>query len=183
MKSLLNVFPKQDTWQQTAQKHLIYSRWIPVYPNQSLPGNDHTARNISRIFNLFPSDFSFIPKFYLLPHNYKDLKQHKKTHPNAWYIKTIAVKRKGFIFTDLNDLCKITMSEIVLQNYVTSPLLLNGFKFDFRIYVLVTSIEPLAIFEYRDGLATLKQILKFNSCSILSLIFWISFLYAPSQTF
>lgn len=32
------------------------------------------------------------------------------------------------------------------------PHLINGFKYDLRIYVLVTSFEPLTIFLYADGL-------------------------------
>lgn len=30
---------------------------------------------------------------------------------------------------------------------------MNGYKFDFRIYVLVTSVEPLKIFVFKDGIA------------------------------
>lgn len=38
------------------------------------------------------------------------------------------------------------------------PALINGHKFDFRIYVLITSvIEPLTIFVYRDGLVRLAS--------------------------
>ncbi len=34
-----------------------------------------------------------------------------------------------------------------------NPLLLNGFKFDLRIYVVVTSVNPLEIFIYKEGFA------------------------------
>jgi hypothetical protein len=32
---------------------------------------------------------------------------------------------------------------VVLQKYLTHPLLLDGTKFDMRIYVVVTNINPL----------------------------------------
>jgi len=33
-----------------------------------------------------------------------------------------------------------------------NPHLINGFKYDMRIYVLVTSYDPLKIYIYDDGL-------------------------------
>lgn len=32
------------------------------------------------------------------------------------------------------------------------PFLVDGFKFDMRIYTLVTSCDPLRVFVYNDGL-------------------------------
>lgn len=36
---------------------------------------------------------------------------------------------------------------------LSQPFLIDGFKFDMRIYVLVTSCDPLKIFLYEEGLA------------------------------
>ena len=40
---------------------------------------------------------------------------------------------------------------MVMQRYIKNPLLLNGYKFDMRIYVLVTSVNPLEVFIYKEG--------------------------------
>jgi len=44
---------------------------------------------------------------------------------------------------------------LVVQEYLTQPYLLDGLKFDFRVYVLITGVNPLRAFVFRDGLVRL----------------------------
>lgn len=44
----------------------------------------------------------------------------------------------------------------IVQEYVEKPLLLDGYKFDLRIYVLITSCDPLRIFLFNDGLVRMS---------------------------
>ncbi|CAI2361812.1 unnamed protein product [Moneuplotes crassus] len=46
-----------------------------------------------------------------------------------------------------------TSKKCVVQEYIPNPFLIDGYKFDLRIYVLVTRVEPLSIFVYKEGLA------------------------------
>ena len=41
----------------------------------------------------------------------------------------------------------------VVQRYIHKPYLMDGFKFDLRIYVLVMSVDPLQAYIYREGMA------------------------------
>lgn len=44
-------------------------------------------------------------------------------------------------------------TDLVVSHYIGNPLLINGFKFDLRVYVVITSFNPLWIFIYDEGLA------------------------------
>jgi hypothetical protein len=43
--------------------------------------------------------------------------------------------------------------EITVQRYLAKPLLLDGIKFDLRVYVVVTGVNPLEAFVCDEGLA------------------------------
>jgi len=42
-----------------------------------------------------------------------------------------------------------------VQEYIDNPMLIDGCKFDLRIYVLLRSLDPLRIYVYKEGLCRL----------------------------
>ena len=54
----------------------------------------------------------------------------------------------------VKDVASISYSQTsVIQKYLEDPLCLDDYKFDLRLYVLVTSFKPLEAFIYTDGFA------------------------------
>ncbi len=102
----------------------------------------------------FPEDYRFFPQTWLLPYDMKDL-----THEVNSKRKTIFIVKpecmsqgKGIFITRRID--QIEPSEhLVVQKYLKFPYLIDDYKFDFRIYVLVTNVHPLRIFMYKEGIA------------------------------
>ena len=58
------------------------------------------------------------------------------------------------LFKELRDLpYALEGKDIVVQRYLDNPLLLDGIKFDLRVYVLVTGFNPIQAYIYDEGLA------------------------------
>ena len=99
-------------------------------------------------------EFDFIPDTFVLPDEYRDFYDHfihrKRKH---WIIKpSNSSQGKGiYIIDSIKD---VPLDEpCVVSEYIQNPLLINGLKFDLRLYVLVTSFEPLRVYIYEEGLA------------------------------
>eukprot|EP00792_Barthelona_sp_PAP020_P013859 TRINITY_DN93_c0_g1_i1.p1 TRINITY_DN93_c0_g1~~TRINITY_DN93_c0_g1_i1.p1 ORF type:complete len:693 (+),score=165.07 TRINITY_DN93_c0_g1_i1:50-2128(+) len=72
--------------------------------------------------------------------------------------KGIVIFTKKDTLVYLQKFGKIESKEnIVVSEYLAKPLLINNKKFDFRLYVLVSSFDPLIIYLFDDGLIRLAS--------------------------
>ncbi|XP_075198913.1 tubulin polyglutamylase TTLL13 [Anomaloglossus baeobatrachus] len=115
---------------------------------------DLLARNMNRLLKLFPKDYNIFPRTWCLPADYGDLQAYCRTKKNKTYIckPDSGCQGRGiFLSKNMKDIKH--GDHMICQQYISKPFLIDRYKFDLRIYVLVTSCEPLRIFIYKEGLA------------------------------
>ncbi|CAD5121314.1 DgyrCDS9843 [Dimorphilus gyrociliatus] len=115
---------------------------------------DLLARNLNRMIKLFPKEYNVFPKSWCLPADYGDLQAYSRAKRHKTYIlkPESGCQGKGIWVTKNTKEIK-AHEHMLCQIYVSKPFLIDGFKFDLRIYVLVTSCDPFRIFVFKDGLA------------------------------
>lgn len=114
------------------------------------------ASHLLKLQQSLPACYDFFPKTWILPFNYKCLNEYAESNS---YKKVFIAKPEAScqgrgifltkkVFKTLSD-----RENFVVQEYLKNPYLIDGLKFDLRLYVLIKSIDPLKIFLYNDGLA------------------------------
>ena len=99
---------------------------------------------------LFPLDYDFFPLTWSIP---ADMPGLRRDFRNRYVIvkPEAASQGKGIFIT--NKIDEIPTGEnFVVQEYINNPFLIDGLKFDLRLYVLVAGSDPLKIFLHEDGL-------------------------------
>ncbi|XP_053405843.1 tubulin polyglutamylase ttll6-like isoform X25 [Mercenaria mercenaria] len=115
---------------------------------------DLLARNLNRMLKMFPKEYNVFPKTWCLPADYGDFQAYCRQKKNKTYILKPESGCQGRgIWVTKNPKDVKPHEHMICQHYMSRPLLIDGFKFDLRIYVLVTSCDPLRIFVFKDGLA------------------------------
>lgn len=122
---------------------------------------DCLARNMFKVQKEHPEEYSFVPKTWILPSDYSQLVNYSKDLKSRKKSKTFIVKpsngAQGHGIQLFKNAEKIPASEhFIVQEYVEKPYLLDGYKFDLRIYVLITSCDPLRVFLFNDGLVRMS---------------------------
>nr|XP_056719931.1 tubulin polyglutamylase TTLL6 [Euleptes europaea] len=115
---------------------------------------DLLARNMSRMLKLFPKDFNFFPRTWCLPADYGELQSYSRSKKHKTFIckPDSGCQGRGIYITkSVKDIKP--GEDMICQLYISRPFIIDGFKFDLRVYALVTSCDPLRVFIYKEGLA------------------------------
>ena len=144
----------------------IHERLRTVSPWQVVnhfPGMTNIARknrmgqNLNKFQKFFPREYSFYPKTWVLPSELSDFRNQFDNAGNSIGKKVFILKPdtgcqgKGIFLTMTWDKVP-TMDNWVAQVDMKKPLLIDNYKFDLRIYVMVTCVKPLRMYLFHDGL-------------------------------
>lgn len=146
-------------WSGPGMKEAAYNKLHEYQKVNHFPGSYELTRK-DRLWAHFhqmerkfgKEAFDFVPETYVLPGQVDQFLHCYHTKDHIWIVKPNASSQGKGIFL-LRDMEDLPLSEVsVVSRYVDNPLLIQGLKFDLRIYVLVTSYEPLRAYVYREGL-------------------------------
>ena len=143
-----------------------------------------TARqlNLSSELSTCAGEFCFWPQTFILPRDREVLeaclskrsKYKKRAARSLSRGKNSTVNRTTFILkpssasqgdgiflvqtqSDLRRCGALACGDMVAQRYVSNPMLIDGFKFDLRLYVLVSCLDPLTVHMCKEGLVRLAS--------------------------
>jgi len=97
--------------------------------------------------------FAFLPETYNLPADLKLLQWKMKKNPSIWIAKPPGAScGNGIVLVKNYKDIPERKNALSVQKYITNPMLINGLKFDLRLYVVMTSVDPIKLYIYEDGL-------------------------------
>ncbi|NWW02295.1 TTLL5 polyglutamylase, partial [Oreocharis arfaki] len=119
-----------------------------------LTRKDRLYKNVSRmqLTHGFKT-FHILPQTFILPTEYQDFCSTYSKDRGPWIVKPVASSRGRGVYLINNPSQIIVEDNILVSRYISNPLLIDDFKFDVRLYVLVTSYDPLVVYLYEEGLA------------------------------
>lgn len=112
------------------------------------------ARTFGRLAIVEPDEYGFAPRSWELPAEAPGCVRFMQSRPGAMLIckpQGGSCGRGIFLCDSAAVLGKLT--DHVAQEYIARPLLIGGLKWDLRVYVAVTGVDPLSVHVYREGLA------------------------------
>ena len=98
--------------------------------------------------------FDLLPQFFILPRDWAAFQHALAQHPKRLWIRKPLASSRGRGVSVLARPRKLpgACKPCIVQHYIRRPLLINGVKFDLRLYVAVTSFRPLRVYLYPGAL-------------------------------
>ena len=105
----------------------------------------------------YPDDYNYIPETYLYPGQKDEIKKKFKNYhydpKDVWLFKPArdSFARGIHIIDNYSEIEKSRSKNYLISRYIMNPMLIRNKKFDMRAYIIVTGMNPLKIYFYKDG--------------------------------
>eukprot|EP00826_Nyctotherus_ovalis_P008511 TRINITY_DN12208_c0_g1_i24.p1 TRINITY_DN12208_c0_g1~~TRINITY_DN12208_c0_g1_i24.p1 ORF type:complete len:607 (-),score=118.33 TRINITY_DN12208_c0_g1_i24:117-1937(-) len=114
------------------------------------------CKYLTRMKKVYPKEYSFFPTTWILPLEWSSFKkQFEGGKTKTYIVKPEGMSQGRGIFLTRNWTDIQADAHCIVQRYIKNPLLIDGLKFDLRIYILVYGCDPYRIYMYKEGLARL----------------------------
>eukprot|EP01006_Ploeotia_vitrea_P041194 TRINITY_DN66494_c3_g1_i1.p1 TRINITY_DN66494_c3_g1~~TRINITY_DN66494_c3_g1_i1.p1 ORF type:complete len:682 (-),score=86.92 TRINITY_DN66494_c3_g1_i1:302-2347(-) len=163
-------------WNVLWAKRVQAEEWSSLTEYQKVnhfPGTRGIARKDSLYTNIEQMQkrcgfehFNFVPRTFILPAEAEELQQYmEQTNNEETFIVKPAAGSCGRGIHLIKEMPSHLLERrlhrngvekepktYVVQHYIGNPLLIDGYKFDIRLYVLVTCFDPLRLYIFNEGL-------------------------------
>ena len=144
---------------KTAENLLPYQRANKIPCMDYLCYKSTLFSELNLIKKQYPNVFNFYPDTFILPNDFPEF-QRKHTFicsrtsvAPTWVVKPKnGCCGKGIQLISSTYEAEGISDQSVAQLYI-HPYLLDGVKFDFRFFVLISTLDPLTVFIYNEGIA------------------------------
>eukprot|EP00041_Stephanoeca_diplocostata_P036194 m.1308667 g.1308667 ORF g.1308667 m.1308667 type:complete len:1026 (-) comp24820_c0_seq22:2720-5797(-) len=153
-----------DCWDGVCNIRAKQFQKINHFPGMSaICRKDQLGNNLSRLQRIFPTEFDFFPKTWVLPADRGILLAHHRERvrlrqaPTYIYKPENSSQGRGIALLRTEKKMQ-ALDHGIVQEYIPRPLLIDGHKMDFRMYALVTTCVPeFHVFLFDDGLVRLAS--------------------------
>ena len=109
----------------------------------------------------YPSDFNYMLESYLYPLEKDKIESIFKNYTlnntdNIWMVKP-NIGLSGINISLLTNFSEINLKDYIITKYLYNSHLIKGYKYDLRFHGLVSSIKPLKLYLYNEGLVRLAS--------------------------
>ena len=117
--------------------------------------------NYKPFHDKFPDDYNYMLETYSYPKEKQEIiekfsKYSLKNDNDVWMIKP-TMGSLGLEISILTNYSDIKLKNYLITKYLYNPHLIKGYKYDLRFHGLVSTIKPLKLYLYNEGLVRLAS--------------------------
>ncbi|KAM8721304.1 hypothetical protein ACLKA7_007211 [Drosophila subpalustris] len=125
---------------------------LPMQTKLGIGGTRYMHLDIIPMTFVLPSDYNlFVEQFHKNPASTWIVKPSDKSQGVGIYLINKLSKLKRFAYEARTFYPHFHRDTCVISKYIDNPLLIGGKKFDLRLYVLVTTFNPIKAYLYNEG--------------------------------